>query len=173
METYSGMISSIVKTGPPCRLLPSFQSHLMVREMLATQRPTYKRWLERGEVRLLLSPQRVWTRVEEAGGVTHVTTWSRPPRPSTGPTHTSSPTISDRQQTLMSLSRPSFPWTGLVTNLFFRLLFANKKSLMCLGGKYSLVPIKRHVLINRHASRHWTSHGPIKRHAYKGICNRC
>ena len=38
---------------------------------------------------------------------------------------------------------------------------------------YSLVPIRRHVPINSHASRHWKSHDPIKRHTYKGICNRC
>ena len=36
----------------------------------------------------------------------------------------------------------------------FCLLFAHKKSLMCLEGKYSLVPIRRHVPSNRHASRH-------------------
>ena len=38
---------------------------------------------------------------------------------------------------------------------------------------YSLVPIRRHVPINSHASRHWKSHNPIKRHTYKGICNGC
>ena len=30
---------------------------------------------------------------------------------------------------------------------------------------YSPVPIRRHVPINRHNSRHWKSHTPIKRHA--------
>ena len=38
---------------------------------------------------------------------------------------------------------------------------------------YSLVPIRRHVPINSHASRHWKSHNPIKRHTYKVICNGC
>ena len=38
---------------------------------------------------------------------------------------------------------------------------------------YSLVPIRRHVPINRHTSRHWKSHTPIKRHTYKGLYNRC
>ena len=37
----------------------------------------------------------------------------------------------------------------------------------------SLVPIRRHVPINRHVSGHSTGHGSIKRHTYKGICNRC
>ena len=33
--------------------------------------------------------------------------------------------------------------------------------------------IRRHVPISSHASRHWKSHNAIKRHTYKGICNRC
>ena len=35
-----------------------------------------------------------------------------------------------------------------------------------------LVCRNSHVPINGHVSRHWTIHGPIKRHTYKGICNR-
>ena len=41
----------------------------------------------------------------------------------------------------------------------------------CALMHYSLMPIRRHVPINSHASRYWKCHDPINRHTYKGICN--
>ena len=40
---------------------------------------------------------------------------------------------------------------------------------MVFEANFSLVPIRRHFPINKHASRHCTSHGPIKRHTCKVV----
>ena len=63
-----------------------------------------------------------------------------------------------------SLSPNYFPSLICFWNRQFTPSFWGKKEKSSLNGQYSLVPIRRHVPINSHASRHGTCNGPYRSH---------